>query len=47
MPTHRRFKRCATTTLVPQPQNASRTVSPSFDEAEMILSSKASGFCVG
>ena len=47
MPIQLRPSFCAAWTAVPQPQNGSSTTSPSFDEAAMIRSSSASGFCVG
>jgi|GEM_PF-3926363 len=47
MPTQRRPSFCAATVAVPQPQKGSRTTSPSLDEALMMRSSSASGFCVG
>lgn len=47
MPIHRRSRRCAAATVVPQPQKGSRTTSPSLLLAEMIRSRRASGFCVG
>ncbi len=37
----------ATWTVVPQPQNGSRTMSPSLEEARRIRSRRASGFWVG
>jgi len=47
MPIHLRLGLSATATVVPQPQKGSRTKSPSFDDALIILSRRASGFCVG
>ena len=47
MPIPIRPKRAATADVVKEPANGSNTISPSFDEALMIRSSNASGFCVG
>ena len=47
MPIHLRFRRSATAIAVPQPQNGSRTTSPSLLDARMMRSSSASGFWVG
>ena len=47
MPIHRRPRRSATATVVPQPQKGSSTTSPSLLEEAMMRSSRASGFCVG
>jgi hypothetical protein len=44
MPIQRRESFPAAWTVVPQPQQGSRTRSPSFEEAEMMRSSSASGF---
>ena len=47
MPIHLRFSFSAATTAVPQPQNGSRTTSPSLLEAWITRSNSSSGFCVG
>ena len=45
--TQRRPNCSAATAAVAQPAKQSSTTSPSFDEASMIRSSSATGFCVG
>ena len=47
IPTHSRPRRSAATGVVAQPQNGSRTTSPGLEEARIIRSYSASGFCVG
>ena len=47
MPIHLRPRFSAATQAVAHPQNGSSTTSPSLDDALMIRSSSASGFCVG
>ena len=47
MPTHSRPSFSAATQAVAHPQNGSSTKSPSFEDALMMRSSNANGFCVG
>ena len=47
IPIHCRLSCSAATQAVAHPQNGSRMMSPSFDDALMIRSSRATGFCVG
>ena len=47
MPIATRPKRTATADVVKDPENGSNTTSPGFEDAYIIRSSKASGFCVG
>ena len=47
MPAHSRPNFSAATQVVAQPQNGSSTISPGLDDAKMMRSSSASGFCVG
>ena len=47
IPIHCRPSFWAATIAVPQPQNGSRTTSPGLEDAAMIRSSSATGFCVG
>ena len=47
IPTHLRPSFSAATHAVAHPQNGSSTQSPSFDDAAMMRSRSASGFCVG
>ena len=46
MPIHWRCRRSAATQAVAQPQNGSKTRSPSLEQAATIRSKSASGFCV-
>src|SRR5579859_5240512 len=46
-PTAWRRRRNAASSVVPEPENGSRTRSPSWEEARRIRSSSATGFCVG
>ena len=47
MPIQRRPRFSAATQAVAQPQKGSSTTSPSLDDALMMRSTRASGFCVG
>lgn len=47
MPTHDRPSFCAASTVVPHPQNGSRTTAPGLVVSLMIRSSSAKGFWVG
>jgi len=45
MPTDYRFSFRAAAIVVPHPQKGSRTISPSFEDAEMIRSNGSMSFC--
>ena len=47
MPIHCLPSFLATTAVVPLPMKGSNTISPSSDEAVIIISKSFSGFCVG